>query len=139
LVKGFEPPEQRLRLRFEDGEWAGAEVVCVADAPFGVLLKFEKWREMADPDSEEIAGIMRQFGDDILIEWNLTHKGEPRIATGEGFLGLGMVAQLKIIGAWLQGIGQMATPLAQAGSPSSMHSANGGTKPRARSSRKAAA
>ena len=57
---GFKPPRKTYRLLFTDADYNGAEVVCHSTT-----------LEMLDRIDRSVT-CMRLFGDQILVEWNIT-------------------------------------------------------------------
>lgn len=101
---GFEVPAKTYRLVFEDEDYAGAEVRCRSTS-IGRLNEIASSTE-----------AMRLFGDEILIDWNLTENGEPVPATGEGMVRVPVEFGRAILNAWTQALVGISGPL---GGPSS--------------------
>lgn len=117
-TKGFEVPEPgHVRLKFED-DWLGAEVVCRRSVPFGTALDFSAISGIVlkDAGPDEVTRIrqaFQDFGNEVLVEWNLTKGGVARPADGVGMMGLTMDAAMKLVSAWGDAVKELATPLAE--------------------------
>jgi hypothetical protein len=113
----FEVPIRTARLEFE--EWPNLFVRAVLDIPMGAFFDFQRMAASNDPGDQEV--VMRRFGDDILLETNITVGGEPIEATGDGFLRLPPAFALEIIQSWVRAIQEVPAPLGtppSAGEPS---------------------
>lgn len=137
---GFEPPASTVTLVFEDAAWAGAEVTCRQSVSTGLALEFISFADLGDRDLEDLSPdevrrlmeALGRFGDDALVEWNMTRKGEPLPATREGMLRLDMADGMKILMAYLSGLQEINNaPLAGPRSKSSTRRASAGGSRRA--------
>lgn len=111
--KGFRPqPKATATLKFSDGDYEGAEVVCRAS---GVSMAVY-FQLSAGLDSEEqMRNVFQLFGDTILISWNVEDQdGNPRPANGESLLVEDSDFVLAIISAWLDAFVEVSVPLAGA-------------------------
>lgn len=101
-----------LSDEFEGTEIEGAEIVCVGRYRLGRILPFARMTESGDLADAETA--LRQFGDEVLVEWNLTDEtGADLAATADGFLSLPMDLCLLIVNAWFARVTAVAAPLGQ--------------------------
>lgn len=108
-TKGFRPPKRTATLTFdEDHDYHGAEIECHLDAPMGLVFEFQR---IGDEGADQ-AGIMRDFGDRVLIAWNLEDDdGQPIPATGEGLLAQPFAFAYALIEAWGEAAAQPSAPL----------------------------
>ena len=111
--KGFRPkPKATATLKFSDGDYEGAEVVCRASGvPMATYFQMR-----AGLDSEEqVRDVFQLFGDTILLRWNVEDQdGNPRPANGESLLAEDSDFVMAIIAAWLDARVGVNAPLAGA-------------------------
>ena len=114
--KGFRLPKQTARLKFE-GDFEGAEVSCTLEVPIRRAFEYgrlAKEREAGEVDIEGQETLLRDWGDNILIEWNLLDdEGAPIPATGEGMLAVTLRFALALFGAWTASLGVVPAPFAE--------------------------
>lgn len=108
--KGFRPkPNSTATLKFSDGDYEGAEVVCRAGGvPLGTYFQMR-----AGMDSEEqVRDVFQLFGDTILISWNVEDQdGNPRPPNGQSLLAEDSDFVMAIISAWLSSQVGVSAPL----------------------------
>lgn len=146
---GFRLKRKTITLAFADGDWQGAKVVCLGKVPASMVLDFMAFADrktgnlsdLTQGEQETVTGLLRTFGDTLLLEWDLIDEsGAPIPATADGLLkNLDLEECLYLIGAWMEGIRVAATaPLGKPGSKLSTVLPRGGGNSRVRSSRKTA-
>lgn len=132
-VKGFRLPERTGRLVFE-GDYAGAEVVVRLDVPLGMFFDLA---ELKESDPAEVRTALLDFSRDVLREWNIEDAaGEIVPVKPDGMLRVSTEFAMLIMEVWAEAMTK--SPLAQRRSRPLTSSANGGARPRARSSRRKA-
>lgn len=106
---GFREPESFATIRGED-EYEGLEArVRLSPIPLGFQLSIQ--RSLQSGDTEQMESALREFGDNVLVSWNVEDKdGEPLPASGEGVLMGSTTLLLKIIEGWSEAVN--AAPLA---------------------------
>lgn len=107
--KAFEVPQRVARLEFE--QYPGLYVRASLDISMGAFFSFQ--RLVAAQDPEKIEEAMRRFGDEVLIETNITVQGEAITANGDGFLRLPAAFGMEIITAWSEAVQNVSGPLAE--------------------------
>lgn len=108
--KRVKVPRRRAVLAFE-GEYDGIEVTCLLDVPLRTFFEFQRM-------AEDIETSFQEFGDRVLIEWNLEgDDGESLPATGDGFKELPPQFANLILTKWLEAVAQPA-PLPSSELPS---------------------
>ena len=105
---GFEIPRRTARIILED-DYEGAEITCALDVDMGTYFHFQGLIE--SEDAAHLEKAFREFGDRILIEWNLEEDGEPLPATAEGVMQLPPALALAILGKWSEAVGEAPAPL----------------------------
>src|SRR4051812_18980681 len=111
-AKGFRPPAKRTAtLKFVDGDYAGAVVVCRVTGSVGLLLSLMRVTNEVEVSAE----MFQDFGDQVLEEWNLIGAdGKPEAANGKGMLRIDENFAAAIISAWLDARASVPAPLAVA-------------------------
>lgn len=104
----YEIGEDTVLLVFEESQYEGLEVRCVA-ATMGDYLKYLGIDRIKN--ASELAVLLQSWGDDILVSWNMTKRGKPIAADGEGVKQAHMMTVLRAIGAWLRSIQEVPDPL----------------------------
>jgi len=122
---GFEAPETLFRLKFEDPDMAGLEVM-VREPSIDDLLTMTGI-EAPDAKTMDPAKIRAMFSAfaDLLDSWNLTRKGEPVPATYEGVISQSPGFIMKIISALDKTIARpdpTSSPASSAGETSGLES-----------------
>lgn len=107
---GFEIPRRTARIILED-DYDGAEIRCALDVDMGTYFHFQGLMESSD--AAQLEQAFREFGDRILIEWNLEEGGEPIPATAEGVMQLPPALVLAILGKWGEAVGEAPAPLSK--------------------------
>lgn len=81
---GYEVPAETARITWDEGtKFAGLEAVLSLDVPTDVLLRMDGFGDCTPAQRRD---LMIEFGDAVLLEWNLEAKGVPVPATGAGML-----------------------------------------------------
>ena len=97
-----------------DTDLAGATVVVRLDAS---MEKFIEMSRIADVDEVSMEGVMdlaRQFGDELIMEWDLMEDNDeetPIPANGNGMVMLPLRLAMIIIGAWTAKMQAVPAPL----------------------------
>lgn len=100
---GFEVPRRTARIQFE--EHPGMEIECALDISLGAFFEFQ--RLTASKDQKDVEKAMQQFGEEIVISWNLEIDGIKLPATGEGMLRLPPAFALVILNAWVGAVQEL--------------------------------
>jgi len=99
---GFREPEQFAIIRGED-DYAGLEVRVRLNISLGFVFGIQ--RRMVSEIQGEPEEAMREFGDAVLMEWNVEGRdGQPLPANGEGVLQGSVILLTTIIGAWVEAV-----------------------------------
>ena len=106
----FEEPAETIRLVFEDPAYAGAEVVCNAQAEMGTY--FELARLAESETSEDSERALRKFAEAVLVEWNVSKGGELLPANADGLMRLSPKFATLIMTSWLKAVATVPAPLA---------------------------
>ena len=102
MAKKFKVPRKTRTVELE-GDLEGG-VVEIGDAPMSFMLKLSNREEMNTAQEEE--AMVRQFGDDVLVSWNLVGEDEEDIpANGEGAISLPSSIFNAVFLAWLTSLG----------------------------------
>src|SRR3990167_7089331 len=106
---GFKEPRRTARLIFE-GDYEGAEVVVRLDVDVQTVLEFTGMVTDAT-EGEAALAMMRRFGDDMLVSWNVEDDdGHPIPATAEGFMRRTWPFINLILSHWLEAVRGIAPP-----------------------------
>lgn len=118
---GYRRNKKRYRLRFDDPEMGGFEIV-MGSLSIGQFLDLQAASAAAADDTSGVAALLAKFAAKI-ISWNLEDDGgEPVPATFDGVKGQELDFILAIISAWMDAMAGV--------DPTSPASANGtGTFP----------
>lgn len=109
MVDGFRLPDRPAVLAFESGPYKGLELRVRLNIPLS--LYFDLFQLVESKKADEIEEAARQFGEDVLMDWNfLDHNGEPIPANGEGMLRLDARSIGVVIGKFLGAVGQVSGP-----------------------------
>lgn len=100
-----------LAEEFAGTELEGAEIVCDGRLSLGQLMPFARLLE-SGVQFEDAEAVLRQFGEGVLVEWNLEEETGVLPANGDGFLNLSLPMCLLIIKAWIQRLTAVPAPLA---------------------------
>lgn len=112
---GFVVP-RKLRIAFDEGDYAGAEIICRLDAPIEAFLALTQ-AKTDGLDPEVLTGLEQSFVEHVLVDWNcLEEDGEKTPLTYEGFHSLPVPMRLGIIQHWATKVTDIPLPL---GKPSS--------------------
>lgn len=107
----FEVVRRNAQMTFEGTEFEGLELSCQLDVATEVLLEFA---ELTENDSPSLRGaLFRRWGDEILLDWNLTEKGTPVPASGAGVLSLPPVLANAILARWMEEVAGVTAPLGE--------------------------
>ena len=140
----FSPPE-KFGLVHGEGDYAGFEArVRLAPIPLSLSLSFQT--RLASEDHTAILEAIREFGDTVLISWNVAVAAGPVPADGAGLLSQDFALTMALVKGWSEAL--TLPPLASDVLPvngrtsgqgrsrrnghtpsSSMASANGGAAP----------
>lgn len=124
-MAGFSEPQRVFRLEIEDGDFAGAEVVCRRNVSMDAYLTIY---EGQSGSVEAVERAMRVFGDAVVSEWNVERDGAPIPPDGDGIMSLSPEFATLLLATWLKGVTEVPVPLG----PSSK---NGSTSATRRSSK----
>jgi hypothetical protein len=84
------------------GDYEGGEVVVVASAPMSFLFQISGMDESGMKEQE---ALVRRFGDDLIVSWNLVDEdGNDIPANGDGAASLPSDIFNAIVTAWTQAI-----------------------------------
>jgi len=101
----FRLPERLTTFRFEDGEWAEAEIVCR-------LAPFKTSEYLSIAQAETVGEMITMWTGLALVSWNLAlPDGTPITANVEGIEYLSTEVTLSLIVAWLEEVGGIPAPL----------------------------
>ena len=94
-------------------------IATVRISPIPMAFAFEMQARMQSRDADTVQNAFREFGERVLIEWNLEGEAGPIPATGEGIL----QADQGVVGAMIKGWAEATKepPLVNAGPPSNGH------------------
>jgi len=105
----YELPEQHAEITWEDGsDLHGLEVTLSLDAPVDLLFRLQDWESITAKEQRE---LMLEFGDSVLVTWNLTYRGNSVPATGAGMLSQPMRLMVGIMIKWAETVN--AVPLGE--------------------------
>jgi|ERR1051325_3813398 hypothetical protein len=110
---GFEPKRKTYKLIFDDEEMNGLVVRCHS-LPMGDLIALMRLTDIKGDEVSSEQGQLpfRKFADS-LVEWNVTHNGEPVPPTFEGVMSQDLDFINVVIGAWMKNVAGIPGPLAQ--------------------------
>lgn len=134
--QGFIVPSREARIKFSDGSgFDGAIVMCAFDVSFDTLFKYQRMQGRKDPDA--VRTVLTDFGDEILISWNLRDKKSKEAvpATGEGLLSQPVAFGTALIEAWTDAMVQPPAPLGSASNDGNTSAAQPTRKARRSASR----
>ena len=95
-MSGWTVPQRELHINLE-GDFGGAELVCKLDVSIGTFVELQK----LSSNAETIIESYRNFGDNILLDWNFKNKdGFALTPDGAGMLQLPPAVAISILGAW---------------------------------------
>lgn len=94
-------------LEFAEGTvLSGATVRCSLDMSIRDFAQMQRaWSEAQDGDMGDLASAFVQFGDAVLVDWDICYRGEPVPATGEGLASIPAAAANAIFAAWTDAVG----------------------------------
>jgi len=108
---GFTPQRKQFRLKFQDEELNGLEVL-MGSASIGALMNMSNFSADTAKDSMSSLGTSLSVLADSLVSWNLEYEnGSPVPATLEGLREQDMYMIMSIISAWTEAISGVAPPL----------------------------
>lgn len=109
---GYRLEAVHANLDFADTPLHGAHVKTRLDVKLDTVLNLQTLTESGK--ASDIREAFRQFGSEVLIEWDLeTEKGVPIPIGEKGMLELDMLSAQYIMQAWMSAIAQVSDPLAQ--------------------------
>ena len=107
---GFRLEASYANLDFSDTILDGAHVKTRLDIKLDVVLNLQALAE--SEKSSDIRRAFEQFGEEVLVEWDLETDKGISIPTGkEGMLNLDIVTAQFIMQAWMSAITQVPSPL----------------------------
>lgn len=107
--KGFRPkPKATATLKFTDGDYEGAEVVCALRGSMGLYLDM-----LASTGETAVqAALLERFGNEVLISWNLLGSNDqPLPADGFGMLAVDADFAQSVVSAWIDASVGVPAPL----------------------------
>jgi hypothetical protein len=107
---GYRVPRRTALVEFDEAhEYYGAEIVLRLDVPIGVMLEFQR----AATDEGQAETVIRRFGDDIVLEWNLEDDEGPVPATGDGLMMQSFAFANMLLSKWVEVATQVPGPLGE--------------------------
>lgn len=122
MVK-YQLPSTTLTLDFKDTAFDGAEVKCRTDVSMGFLLRMQRMANSTNDEDAEKS--LTEFGDKILIEWNLEDEHIDIPANGTGMLQITASFAQALMSLWAEEVAQPSAPL----SPKSSNGITSQTSP----------
>jgi len=99
---GYELQEKNVSITWAPGtELAGLRAVLSLDAPADLLIRMEGFEQAPTAEKRD---LMREFGDAVLVEWDMHVKGQPIPATGDGMLRLPMRVVAAVMKQWTDAV-----------------------------------
>jgi hypothetical protein len=109
VKKGFRLPERTAGITFEGTDYDGAEIQVRLTVTFAQFIAL---RELAQGEDQE--GMARQFGETVLMDWNLEGAdGKPIPATGPGMLEIPLDLANLVVQQWVEAVANVPTPLVE--------------------------
>lgn len=105
---GFEIQDRIGLLHLDDEEYGGAEVKVRLNLPLRDFLRLD-----ALADQENFEELLTEFGESILVEWNLEKDGEPIPADGPHFVQQPVDFCMLIYRVWRVEVAEPPRPLSQ--------------------------
>lgn len=104
---------RNLRIIFDEGDAAGAEIVCRLNVPIGVLMEISHiGQAMTEADIGGLAEISALFVDQVLVSWNLEEEdGSPIPLTQVGLESLPVSLRQAILMHWITTVVTIPVPL----------------------------
>ena len=101
----FRLPERTKTFTFDDGEWAGAEIVC--------RLSPVRLADVIEMGSEQTVGeLISSWAKIALVSWNLAlPDGNPIPCDVDGLGYLPLATQMALVDAWLEEVNRIPAPL----------------------------
>ena len=104
-------------LVFDAGTgYAGLKAETTLDIPADDVLEFSK---IADLKGWESKPLLRDFGDRVLLSWNLTREGQDVPATGDGMMSTPIKLVMALVKAWVGAAMGSDDPLVEESEPTS--------------------
>lgn len=109
---GYKVPKL-LRLKYEEGEYAGAEIACRMNVRMEMLFEISRIGEsLASEDGAAVDDLSRRFAGEVLAEWNLEEEdGTPTPATEAEFMALPLPLRISVIQNWAGKVADVPAPL----------------------------
>ena len=106
---GFQITKKTALIEFEEGhEYYGLSVLTSLDVSMEVLFSLDKIGDKGSANAE----LLSNFGDQVLIEWNLTDSNdEPIPATGAGFMKVPLSLAAALMRYWSTAATDVPGPL----------------------------
>ncbi len=106
----YQLPVTTITLNFTNTIFDGAEVKLKGDVSTGFVIRMESLAKSGNVEQGSIG--MTEFGDKVLIEWNLHDEYEKPIpATGQGMLDISAKFAGEILHQWVEAVTQPSAPL----------------------------
>lgn len=106
--KGFRPPPKRTAtLKFTDGDYAGAEVVCSLGGSVDLVLALSA----GTGGVEGMAALLDRFGREVLLSWNIKDDDGPVPPSGAGLRSQDLDFSQAVVSAWLDAKAGVDGPL----------------------------
>lgn len=100
----FRLPERFKTFQFDDGEWAGAEIVC--------RLSPIRLADILGTADKTVEDLIKTWAEIALVSWNLAlPDGSPISCDLDGLEYLPIQTRLALIDAWLTEVGGIPVPL----------------------------
>ena len=104
---------RNLRIVFEDGDYAGAEIVCRLNVPIGIVMELSRLSTaLTALEASAFEDLATRFVDDALVEWNLEEEdGSSVELSQEGFRSLPLPLRQAMIMHWVTKVAEVPVPL----------------------------
>ncbi len=104
-----------VRITFEDTAYDGAQMRCRNPENMDTYWSYQ--RELTSEDPERIASLIREFGDTMLIDWDISEEAEDGTVTeipanGDGMMHIPLPLMATVVKRWLEVMAQPSIPLA---------------------------
>src|SRR6266705_2766064 len=105
---GFTPPRKQYRLKFQDSDLEGLEVL-MNSASLGDIMALQSM-DTGDTTPENLEKLLSIL-ERAMVSWNVEIDGEPVPATLAGFEKMDISFVMAIISSWTEAISGVAPPL----------------------------
>lgn len=115
---GFQVPKL-LKLKFDEGDYAGAEIGCRMNVPSQLLLDIGAIGEAFERnDGAAIDDLSRQFAEEVLHSWNLEDEdGQPVTPSADEFMDLPLPLRVSVLQSWASKVADIPDPLGRRSKP----------------------